>query len=76
MMEVYIHISKIDALMRCEPVLVQVMFPSSEHVKLIINPNKYKIFVNSDRLLIQKNLSLFGRIKKLFNKKQEVCNGN
>lgn len=69
MIELYIHLSRVDAYFNYEPVIVTTMFPSSDHVKIMINPKDVNIFVQTDKLVITKKkpfiVKFVEKIKKL-----------
>lgn len=64
MIELYIHIHSLMAYLNYEPVSVTHIFPSENHVKLIININKVDILVQSNKLIIRKRKPVYIKLKE------------
>ena len=61
MLEVFIHIQRLDDLVKGKPVNVKVNYADQYDVKFLVNPNKYKIHVSREN----RNLLVIRRKKFL-----------
>ena len=61
MLEVFIHIQRLDDLVKGKPVNVKVNYADQYDVKFLVNPNRYKIYVSREN----RNLLVIRRKKFL-----------